>query len=116
MRTKIRFLSFLMAAVVFMLTPVYAQASTSMVGEYVSLHSGGALDSLTGSSDVNVLTEEQRQANSTNSTASRTIQHKVGQIISSYQVEEGHVIQEAGSYIFIIDQKQLEKRRSTALQ
>lgn len=79
-------------------------ASSSVVGEYVAFHSGGVPDSVSGSSTVTTLTEEQRQANSTNSTTSRSIQTKTGQILSEYSVEEGYTIQKDGSYIFVIDQ------------
>lgn len=105
MRKSKKWLSAVMAAVLLASSPVYVFASTSSVGEYVSLHSGGAPDTVTGTSTGITLTEEQRQANSTNSAASKTIQRKVGQYISSYQVEEGYTIQEDGSYIFITNQK-----------
>lgn len=105
MHKKRRWLAVLLAMSLLVSSPVYAHAGSSSVGEYVSLHSGGAPDTTTGSSNVTTLTEEQRQANSTNSTASRTIQQKVGQYISSYQVEEGYTIHKDGSYIFITDQK-----------
>lgn len=103
-KTK-RLITVLLVMALLVSSPVYAQASSSSVGEYVSLYSGGAPDTTTGSSTTTTLTEEQRRANSTNSTASRTIQQKVGQYISSYQVEEGYTIQTDGSYIFIMDQK-----------
>ncbi len=105
MRRKRRWFAVILAVTLLISSPTYAQASTSSVGEYVSLHSGGAPDTTTGSSNTTTLTEEQRQANYTNSTASRTIQQKVGQYISSYQVEEGYTIQKDGSYIFIVDQR-----------
>ena len=97
------------------LTPLsaYAESGSSVDGEYVSLHSGGAPDSVTGNSYVNTLTEEQRQANRTNSTTSNSIRQKVGQYISAYQVETGRTIKTEDSYVFIIDQKvNIEELRS----
>ncbi len=100
-----KWMSAVLAAIMLTSSPVYVFASTSRVGEYVSLYSGGAPDTTTGGSTGITLTDEQRQANSTNSTASNAIQRLVGQYISSYQVEKGYTIQKDGSYIFITDQK-----------
>ena len=112
MKARIRLLSAGMAIAMMLSSPVYAQASSSTVGEYVPLHSGGLPDTTTGSSTTTTLTEEQRQANQTNSTASKSIQQNVGKIISSSQVEEGYTIRKDGSYIFIMDQTvDIEKLR-----
>ena len=102
MKNKI---SALLLAGVMFASPLSVNAqSSSHVGEYVPLDSGGISDTGGGGSTGSTLTEEERQANATNSTTSSSITQKVGQLISSYQVENGYVIYQDGGYTFITEQ------------
>jgi hypothetical protein len=88
-----------------LMTPITAFAeSSSKVGEYVSLNSGGLADSSGGSSNNSTLTERERQAAQTNSTASRQIQQRVGTFIEAYTVDTGYVMWQDGGYTFITEQ------------
>lgn len=78
--------------------------SSSHVGEYVPLDSGGISDTESGGSTGSTLTEEERQANATNSTTSSSITQKIGKMISSYQVDNGYVIYQDGGYTFVTEQ------------
>jgi len=88
-----------------LVSPLSAYAeSSSRVGEYVPLNSGGLADSSGGSSNTGTLTERERQAAQTNSTASRQIQQKVGSYIEAYTVDTGYVMWQDGGYTFITEQ------------
>lgn len=88
-----------------LMAPITAFAeSSSKVGEYVSLNSGGMADSSSGSSNNSTLTERERQAAQTNSTASRQIQQKVGTLIETYTVDTGCVMWQDGGFTFITEQ------------
>ena len=104
MRKKLtKILAFVLAFAI--MTPITAFAeSSSRVGEYVPLNSGGASDSSGGSSNNSNLTERERQAASTNSSASWQIQQKVGTQIEAYTVDTGQVIWRDGGYTFVTKQ------------
>ena len=92
-------------AILMFISPLSVNAqSSSHVGEYVPLDSGGIADTSSGGSTGSTLTEEERQASATNSTTSASITQKVGQLISSYQVDNGYVIYQDGGYAFVTEQ------------
>jgi len=85
-KKTIKIIAFILAFALMAPMTVFAESS-SRVGEYVPLNSGGLSDSSDGTSNNSTLTERERQAAQTNSTASRQIQQRVGTLIESYTVD-----------------------------
>ena len=99
----IKILTIIMVLAIMMPMIVFAESS-SRVGEYVPFNSGGINDSGGGTSNTGTVSEKERQAAQTNSTASRQIQTKVGQLIQSNTVDTGFVLWQDGGYTFITQQ------------
>ncbi|MDR0286150.1 MAG: hypothetical protein LBI03_00340 [Clostridiales bacterium] len=102
-KKAIKILIFIIVLTLMSPITIFAE-SNSRVGEYVPLNSGGLSDSSSGISNSSTLTERERQAASTNSSASQQIKQEVGEFIESYTVDTGYVMWQDGGYTFITKQ------------
>jgi len=101
--TKIKFIGLIICTVLTVQGINVFAADISRVGEHVVLHSGGIPDGEGDNSFQSTLTERERQAAQTNSTASQEITQKAGLFLRETNGENGYLIAGDGVYTFITE-------------